>query len=457
MRSLAAARIGLGFFIILDCIFRLQNFTAHYTNLGVLPFRGLNLSPSSVCLQCNDFTAWVNISIFLIQILAGLGLALGWRTKVMTVASWVLMVSLHNRNPLILDGGDVLFRCFLFWFIFLPTGRVWSIDSRKLPSASEFTLKSFSLVTLPLQLFIVYFSSAILKTGADWWPDGTATGYALSLDQFVTPFGHWLTGFPNSLIIVSRIVFIIELWGGFLLLLQGHYRTTGVFLFVAFHIGLAAGLDLGIFPWVAACCLISILPTEFWNLLAKKSTVGFYPLSIQQKNITWAAIPFMAMVVGWNVSNYNKRPYPNYLRQTAIFLHLDQHWGMFAPYPLKDSGWFEFAIETWRGDEQYVFINSAMENEWDFQKTRPLQTSKYFIDQRWRKYLVNLWERDNSKYRPGLARYLCRKWNSDNNLPSDRATKVRMDFELSQNKTYLAPSRSPSSIDLGTFDCPENL
>jgi hypothetical protein len=126
---------------------------------------------------------------------------------------------------------------------------------------------------------------------------------------------------------------------------------------------------------------------------------------------------------------------------------------MFAPYPLKDSGWYEFGLQLWNGEYVYTFVSDTMESEWSDEKERPINAYKYFVDQRWRKYLINLWDKGNAKFRPSLAAYLCRKWNSEYDAPSEKAQILDMEFTLYQNKEYLMPPRGPSSINLGKYPC----
>ena len=144
------------------------------------------------------------------------------------------------------------------------------------------------------------------------------------------------------------------------------------------------------------------------------------------------------------------------LRKTMLFLHLDQYWGMFAPYPLKDSGWFEFRTKLWDGNYAQTFVHPKMRSNWDNFKQKPIQGNEYFVDQRWRKYLVNLWERSNASFRVGLAEYLCREWNKEHELPSDKAEQLNMSFRLFVNQEYLVPPREGKPIDLGTYNCPQN-
>jgi hypothetical protein len=471
LRSLAVSRIFLGFLVMLDTVFRMQNFEAHYTEEGTL---GLGLlqkfyAPTGPCLQCLSPHASWSFFLLVLLFISSFTMMIGWKTRFSIFLTWLLTISLHFRNPLIVDGGDVLLRCFLFWMLFLPTAKVLSHDShyKKFSAIQNPTIKSWAFLTLPVQIFLLYFASATLKTGAEWWPDGTASGFALSLEAFVTPFGKWITQFPEGLKTMTKFVYLLELMGGFLFFLPAHFRTVGVFIFIAFHMGLGAVLDLALFPWVATACLLSLLPTEAWERMAqrlnwpqfkKQITKAKKIFVLPQKEIilAWMAIPFLASVIAWNILSYQKKAMYEPLRKTMLFLHLDQYWGMFAPYPLKDSGWFEFRTKLWDGNFAQTFAHPKMRYNWDNFKQKPIQGNEYFVDQRWRKYLVNLWERNNASFRVGLAQYLCREWNKEHELPSDKAEQLNMSFRLFVNQEYLVPPREGKPIDLGTYNCPQD-
>lgn len=463
LRSLAVARIGLGFFLFLDTCFRALNFKAHYTEFGVLPLSILEklYRPQGPCLHCwYSADSWV-AALFFIQAIFALTLMLGFKTRLSLLVSWLLTISLQYRNPLIIDGGDVLLRCFLVWMFFLPVAKHFSLDAKKNKSAATSSVHWFNF-SIPLQLFMLYFMSALLKTGQDWWPLGTATGYALSLEAFVTPFGRWLTQFPESLKILTRLVFVTELWAPVLLLMWGRFRMAGAFIFIAFHAGLALAMDLALFPWIAFSCLAALLPKEFWDFIEthfQKKAQSTY-LEIKNTKIQHAfcalIVPVFLTAMAWNYATYTKKALPKSVARIGRWFHVDQYWGMFAPYPLKDSGWYEFGVELWNGQYVYAFVNDKMEDNWDEKIHRPKSGNKYFVDQRWRKYLVNLWDKKNAKFRPALAAYLCRKWNSDFPAPSDKALHVDMEFTLFQNKEYLKPAREPANINLGTYKCGDN-
>ncbi len=141
LRSLAALRVAMAMLIIIDLIRRSRDLVAHYTDFGVLPRTALieEYSRWRISLHLANGTWEFQALLFTIAGIFAVALLLGYRTRVVTIASWFMLASLHARNPLLLDGGDVLLRVTLFWAIFLPWGACWSIDRalRLGPSDSE--------------------------------------------------------------------------------------------------------------------------------------------------------------------------------------------------------------------------------------------------------------------------------------------------------------------------------
>jgi hypothetical protein len=120
--------------------------------------------------------------LFIIAVICAVFLLVGYHTKLATIASWALMVSLNSRNPIIVVG-DTLFRALLFWAIFLPWGRRFSIDALRLsPDSKQASQTCFSPATIAyiMQLIFVFWFGVIQKSGAEWRSDGTALYYALS-------------------------------------------------------------------------------------------------------------------------------------------------------------------------------------------------------------------------------------------------------------------------------------
>ena len=128
LRSLALFRICLGLIILIDLLTRLPDLNTFYTDAGLLPRAALVGQPQLISAHLMNGTVWFQAVLFLIQGVCAVGLLVGYRTRLMTWLSWVLMVSLHWRFRSILGGGDEYLRYLLFWSVFLPLGARWSVD-----------------------------------------------------------------------------------------------------------------------------------------------------------------------------------------------------------------------------------------------------------------------------------------------------------------------------------------
>ena len=194
VRSLAALRIVLAVIVLVDLAGRARNLLAHYTDDGVLP-RHILLGETGILRPSLNWiggTTVVQALLFAITALAAVALLVGYRTRVMTVVVWVMVLSIQNRNPFVLTAEDALLRLLLFWSMFLPLGAWWSVDSLRGAPAPRVSMRVLSMASagLFLQIAFVYWFTVILKSGPEWRIDGTAIYYALSVDQITGSIGQ---------------------------------------------------------------------------------------------------------------------------------------------------------------------------------------------------------------------------------------------------------------------------
>ena len=273
VRGLAAFRIGLGLIILCDVINRSTALRAHYTDFGVLPRDEMSgvVFEHSISVFLMGSSLWVQSALmFLMGILALLFLV-GYRTKLVGLVLWVFLLSLQNRNYLVLQAGDILLRLLMFWALFLPIANRWSVDAAlgRVRSVSR-TVTSTATAGVILQIFSIYFFTAVLKSGKEWWPDLSASMIALQLDQFATPFGIWFRQFDSLIEGATAAVYGLEWVGPFLLLLPlwgGWIRGFTAVAFIAMHLGFASMMALGLFPFVDVVGLLAFLPSKFWDRL----------------------------------------------------------------------------------------------------------------------------------------------------------------------------------------------
>jgi len=280
LRSLAALRIGTASLILLDLLQRSTDLVAHYTDFGVVP-RGLVMTHSSsrwyISVHFLSGIWEVQALLFILAGLAALALLVGYRTRLAGVISWLLFVSLCNRDPFVLQGGDMLLRLVLFWGMFLPWGAVYSADSAWCDdetSQPNWQYFSWGTAAYALQILIMYWMTVLLKSGSQWWSEGSAVYYTLNIDYLVTPIGKLLVGAPyGALRLATWSEAIFEIVGPLLLLLpvrRGWIRITSVVCFVLLHLLFLATLLIGIFPVISIIAMLFFLPGTFWDWLRNK-------------------------------------------------------------------------------------------------------------------------------------------------------------------------------------------
>ena len=272
LRSLAAFRIVLALLVLSDLAIRAADLTAHYTDAGVTP-RSVLIEQVMSSWQfsfglLNGGTLF-QAFLFGAAAVAALCMLVGYRTRLMTLVVWALVLSIQVRNPLV-NGADSRFlHLMLFWGIMLPLGAYWSVDRMRSalprPSPRFLSLATFGLF---MQIAFIYWFTAIIKTGPEWRLDYSALYYALSLDELATPIGHYLLNFPGLLQTMTFGTLMLEAVGPILLFcpfFTGPVRTGAALAFMSLHFGIWLTMDIGIFPWVSAFCMVCFFPTWFWD------------------------------------------------------------------------------------------------------------------------------------------------------------------------------------------------
>ncbi|MHB8420116.1 MAG: DCC1-like thiol-disulfide oxidoreductase family protein [Myxococcales bacterium] len=135
---------------------------------------------------------WAVVLVWALALLAVVAFTVGWRSRMATVASFLLVCGLHERNLLVFDGADNVIRCLLFWAMFMPVGGRYSVDAVRRAArglARRDVAPAFPMRLGQLQIAWVYLNTFLYKWGGSHWHDGTALRYGLGLDHLFT---RWL-------------------------------------------------------------------------------------------------------------------------------------------------------------------------------------------------------------------------------------------------------------------------
>lgn len=427
VRALSLMRIGVGIVLLLDLFIRSLSIKAFFTDEGVLPVNVLkefNWSPAYFSFHTLSGDLWWQIVLFIINAICIILLIVGYRTRVFTFICWVLLTSLQNRNPFILQGGDDLLRILLFWALFLPWGERYSIQKTSTYKNNYFSWANIGYLLLTCSIF---FFSALLKTSPEWRSEGTAIYYALSLDQIRMPLGTFIYQFPTLLKILTLTVFYIELIAPILIalpLLPNKVRLFGMLCYLIVFVGIASTIYVGLFYIIGIISLIGLLPSSIMDWFESrfyKNKTLYIPSSVSKlksnmiismthtfKNYFLIAV--MAFCLMMNLGSVKKFPF--YLDPTIVaygkILRLEQNWGMFSPFILKDDGWFVYSALT--DDKKYIDIKHQTDIV-SYEKPTPVVSE--FESDRWRKFQENYTFNNNNYMRPYYCTYLLKKWNKE--------------------------------------------
>lgn len=459
-RSLALFRIGLGALLVVDLVVRAMDLRWHYTDEGLLP-RELMVKladrPAGMwhwSLHLFNGTFAMQAFMFALAGAFAVLLMLGWRSRWMAFASWLLLTSLHLRNPAILNAGDTLLRMLTFWAMFVPLGGRFSIDAKRrnlpLPNQSMFSLATIAIL---LQFVMMYWCTGAAKMNPTWL-EGDAMFRTLSRYAYARPIGASLLEYPKLLAVVSIATPFLEIILPLLCFspwwTRG-IRSIAIVVFVAFHVGIEMTMHTGLFPYVSMVGWLLFVPGSWWDRIGRPSVIErideeaplthppAHPEPVEEItspsilpripcNIAVALLLFF--VIYWNVDTTYRMVYqawhPDLQKQIATtipkplvtfgeIVNLQQRWGMFARPEGNMDGWFVFVGETQDGRR----LNLLEGGEFDQQTyKRPEHPAGIYPNHRWRKFLNELAydfdenARSPSSYREYLPRTIARMWNA---------------------------------------------
>ena len=466
LRSLAAFRIGVGSILLVDLALRAGSLEAHYSDAGVLPradFARLFLvSPWNWSIHELSGEPGVQALLFALAGVAALALVVGYRTRLATGISWLLLASLHARNPMLQYGADHLLRMLLLWSIFLPLGARWSIDARRRRMLTSNAHLSVASAAILIQLFLMYAFSGVFKLN-DAWFEGHALQSSLSMDMFAKPLAGALLEHPAALDAATVVIPWLEIGCALLLFVPWatlRFRVAALVLLAGFHVSIEFLLETGAFQVLSLSALLLFVPGSWWERLAStpalhlfrarsgtepspaardvldEPAMGTFVHDISQ---TLAAL-LLIYVVLWNVCTLTTREYArehsaDWMSETedGVFRYrmflpgyaverrlgrigwvgraagLHQQWNMFEEGGGTLDGW-HVVIGTLENGERISLLEGGRAYE-GATHPKPECASALYASTRWRtcfKYMI-----EANRAHELLANVLAREWNRD--------------------------------------------
>ncbi|MDG1890584.1 MAG: HTTM domain-containing protein [Verrucomicrobiota bacterium] len=395
LRMLACFRMGLGTITLIDLYQRVTSFEAHYGLHGCLPPAEAPWFANFISLlpiHCWAVSDSAQILIFVIHALAAVALILGFQTRWTVVICWLLLNSLHLRNPILLYGADRELAVLFLWAMLLPLGARWSVDNRqKCQWLGKDRVEGWACAGLILQVGLIYFTSVFSKSG-ETWRDGTAVELAFHLDIYTRDLGRALLEYPTLMKVLTYSTLAIE-WIAPLLLLGGRHkklRLLGCGLLIGMQCGFLVCFHLGLFPWVSMLALIALIPATKTESPSNRREALQSPMPW---NNTLSAL-LVTMMLSWHATliampfsqNTLLSKMPTPLSWSFKVTRLAQSWSMFSPDPPETDGWFILAYDAEGPMPPVDLWRRSAPVAW----SKPKQMENMFPSERWKEWILKI-------------------------------------------------------------------
>jgi len=211
--SIGLFRIAYGLLLLAFGVLLKPDWLVWYGTRGVFP---IYLSQAfsdpwrwNIFLWIPHNDAWV-MAYYYVFMLFAFFVTIGFCTRFSSIAIYILLTSLHNRDIYLLNSGDIALRVVGFWVMFSAAGKAFSVDRwwsvkrgkepRELQPCSPWAQRF-----IQIQMAFIYISAFWWKCRGRHWTHGTALYYILFLED--------LRRFPLPSLFHTQVMIHLMTWG----------------------------------------------------------------------------------------------------------------------------------------------------------------------------------------------------------------------------------------------------
>lgn len=254
---IAIFRILFGAVVLTNHAMLLPDVQAWFSDRGTLSFAvGNRLSGGAgfslfSWLPHSDVWVWM---IFLLSCAAAFSLMIGLFTRTSCVTLFVTLVTLHHRNPVILNSGDTFFRAAGFFLMFSQAGAAFSIDrliriARGKESGPPLARAPWAMRMIQLQLSFLYLYAFVWKAMGGMWLAGTAVYYTSRMSEFWRFPVPYVYEHMWTIKLWSWATLVVELALGTLVWVK-ELRYWVLLAGVLLHLGIEYSMNIQLFAFI---------------------------------------------------------------------------------------------------------------------------------------------------------------------------------------------------------------
>jgi len=255
---LGLVRIAVGVLVMLTFLMDAPYIADYYSDDGFVPqaavdslFRDYRFS-----LLDNISTPVVVYAAYFALLAAAFFMTIGYKTRIASILTFVLLLSFHERNWLILTSGDTLLRIMVFYLMLTNSGAAFSIDSMR--NKFKTLIPKWNRLLIKYQVSIFYFFSGFSKASGSLWVQGTAAYYAMNNPIFSRFSMEWLNQAPFLVNVLTWGTVFIELSVPFLLWFR-KTRLLAIALVIMLQLGIFVTMNIGTFQLLSIAVVLIFL------------------------------------------------------------------------------------------------------------------------------------------------------------------------------------------------------
>ncbi len=209
-------------------------------------------------------------AVIVLGILSAFLMMIGWKSRYTAFLTWLIWVSLWNRNPLLMDGDDAILKMMCFYLMLSPCANCWSVDAYIRKASKHVVVWPLRLIQF--QIALIYFVSGWVKFHSVEWNDGSIIQYVLIHPEYSRWNGWVIIDSPLIKSLLAGLAWFIRDWELFfpVLLLNPYTRRLSILIGVLFHLGLLLTMHLRWFPVIMLSLYPALLSNSFFTEIENK-------------------------------------------------------------------------------------------------------------------------------------------------------------------------------------------
>lgn len=202
----------------------------------------------------------------------------GLGTRWMTVLTAVWFWSLHQRNPVLWDGGDNIIQIVLVYAVFANLGAYFSLDAERKRGRLEATgtghqmkalLHNAAMLAVAVQLCLLYGTAGLYKVQGEAWRNGTAIYYIFRVGDFSWPGrSDFLRNNAYAVTALTYGTVALQLSFPFMFFSSRRARRVALASTALFHLGTAVLMGLVTFAAFMISIELSLVSDQDYRAVA---------------------------------------------------------------------------------------------------------------------------------------------------------------------------------------------